>query len=89
MNKKQLAILEKAWDAQISYALKEQAPPIIQTKSKIARQLCDGGFLNEVEITRQMVTFKGYEINHHGIAAYCSHLPDDVDIDEMEREMKQ
>ncbi|EPB1958364.1 hypothetical protein ACRBUA_005471, partial [Escherichia coli] len=23
MNKKQLAILEKAWDAQISYALKE------------------------------------------------------------------
>ncbi|ENT3716045.1 hypothetical protein ACFEBV_005442, partial [Escherichia coli] len=23
------------------------------------------------------------------IAAYCSHLPDDVDIDEMEREMKQ
>ncbi|KLH57023.1 hypothetical protein WQ73_27040, partial [Escherichia coli] len=54
-----------------------------------ARQLCDGGFLNEVEITRQMVTFKGYEINHHGIAAYCSHLPDDVDIDEMEREMKQ
>lgn len=36
-----------------------------------------------------MVTFKGYEINHHGIAAYCSHLPDDVDIDEMEREMKQ
>ncbi|EFZ66001.1 hypothetical protein BY97_06495, partial [Escherichia coli O111:NM str. K6723] len=69
MNKKQLAILEKAWDAQISYALKEQALPIIQTKSKIARQLCDGGFLNEVEITRQMVTFKGYEINHHGIAA--------------------
>ncbi|EPO3787315.1 hypothetical protein ACT94B_005421, partial [Escherichia coli] len=54
MNKKQLAILEKAWDAQISYALKEQALPIIQTKSKIARQLCDGGFLNEVEITRQM-----------------------------------
>lgn len=41
------------------------------------------------EITRQMVTFKGYEINHHGIAAYCSHLPDDVDIDEMEGEMKQ
>ena len=58
MNKKQLAILEKAWDAQISCALKEQALPIIQ-------------------------------INHHGIAAYCSHLPDDVDIDEMEREMKQ
>ncbi|EOW22007.1 hypothetical protein [Escherichia coli] len=83
MNKKQLAILEKAWDAQISCALKEQALPIIQTKSKIARQLCDDGFLNEVEITRQMVTFKGYEINHHGIAAYCSHLPDDVDIDEM------
>ncbi|EPT6461141.1 hypothetical protein ACVQ10_005179, partial [Escherichia coli] len=27
MNKKQLAILEKAWDAQISYALKEQALP--------------------------------------------------------------
>ncbi|MDA6225002.1 hypothetical protein OSK11_25485, partial [Escherichia coli] len=25
MNKKQLAILEKAWDAQISCALKEQA----------------------------------------------------------------
>lgn len=52
MNKKQLAILEKAWDAQISCALKEQALPIIQTKSKIARQLCDDGFLNEVEITR-------------------------------------
>lgn len=56
---------------------------------EIARQLCDDGLLNEVEITHQMVTFKGYEINHHGIAAYCSHLPDDVDIDEMEREMKQ
>ncbi len=31
MNKKQLAILEKAWDAQISCALKEQAlPELIQ-----------------------------------------------------------
>ncbi|EAA3830262.1 hypothetical protein JGI24_000137 [Salmonella enterica] len=84
MNKKQLAILEKAWDAQISCALKEQTLPIIQTKSKIAMQLCDDGFLDEVEITHQMVTFKGYEINHYGIAAYCSHLPDDVDIEEME-----
>lgn len=27
MNKKQLAILEKAWDAQISYALKELNRP--------------------------------------------------------------
>lgn len=35
MNKKQLAILEKAWDAQISYALKEQALPIIQTKVSV------------------------------------------------------
>lgn len=34
MNKKQLAILEKAWDAQISCALKEQALPIIRPNRK-------------------------------------------------------
>lgn len=89
MNKKQLAILERAWEAEIACSLKEQPLPIIQTKSKIARQLCDDGFLDEVSLNYQMATFKGYQINHIGIAAYCFYMPDDVDIEAMEREMRQ
>lgn len=89
MNKKELAILEKAWDAEISCALKEIPLPIIQTKSKVARQLCDDGFLDEVTLNYQMATFKGYQINHFGIFAYCQSLPDDIDIEAMEQEMRQ
>lgn len=80
MNKKQLAILERAWEAEIACALKEQPLPVIQTKSKVARQLCDDGFLDEVCLNYQMATFKGYQINHLGIFAYCQSQQDDVDI---------
>jgi len=89
MNKKQISILEKAWDAEISCALKEIPLPIIQTKSKVARQLCDDGFLDEVTLNYQMSTFKGYQINHFGIFAYCQSLPDDIDIEAMEEKMRK
>jgi len=75
MNKKQLSILERAWGAEIDHALKETPYPIIQTKSKVAKQLADDGYLQYVEFNDRGITFKGYIITHFGIMAYCESLP--------------
>ncbi|WP_338511595.1 hypothetical protein [Erwinia aphidicola] len=72
MNKKQLAILERAWGAEISCALNEIPLPMIQTRSKVAKQLTDDG----------------YQINHAGIHAYCESIPEDFDIEAAEAEMR-
>ncbi|MDI3438320.1 hypothetical protein QLG07_02460 [Erwinia sp. V90_4] len=88
MNKKQLAILEKAWGAEISCALNEIPLPIIQTRSKVAKQLADDGYLDFVRLQDGVVTFEGYQINHAGIHAYCESIPEDFDIEAAEAEMR-
>ncbi len=75
MNKKQLAILERAWEADIAHAMKETPYPIFQSKSKLVQQLADDGYLEFVEFTDRGITFKGYHITHFGIMAYCESLP--------------
>lgn len=87
MNKKQLEILEKAWMSEIDNDI-----PIIQTKSKIAERLADEGYLVWRELTLGgaiPVVIRGYQITHAGILAYCLSLPDDIDIEAMEKEMRQ
>ncbi|WP_313327734.1 hypothetical protein [Enterobacter oligotrophicus] len=87
MNKKELAILEKAWMAEIDNDI-----PIIQTKSKIAAQLAEEGYLKLKEFTLGgaiPVVIRGYQITHAGILAYCLSLPDDIDIEAMEEEMRK
>lgn len=75
MNKKQLEILERAWEADIAHALKETPYPIFQSKSKAVQQLADDGYLEYVEFNDRGITFKGYHITHYGIMAYCESLP--------------
>ena len=75
MNKKQLEILGRAWEADIAHALKEIPYPIFQSKSKVVQQLADDGYLEYVEFTDRGVTFKGYHITHLGIMTYCESLP--------------
>ncbi|MCE1279288.1 hypothetical protein LWU92_21700 [Enterobacter hormaechei] len=75
MNKKQLAILERAWEADIAHSLKETRYPIFQSKSKVVQQLADDGYLEYVEFNDRGITFKGYRITHLGIMAYCQSLP--------------
>ncbi|EMC7876530.1 hypothetical protein VLI38_002165 [Enterobacter roggenkampii] len=87
MNKKQISILEKAWMAEIDNDI-----PIIQSKSKIAAQLADEGYLEWKEATLGgaiPIVIRGYQITHAGILAYCLSLPDDIDIEAMEEEMRQ
>lgn len=86
MNKKQIAILEKAWMAEIDNDI-----PIIQTKSKIAAQLAEEGYLEWKEFTLGgafPVVIRGYQITHAGILAYCLSIPDNIDIEAMEQEMR-
>lgn len=75
MNKKQLAVLEKAWEADLAHALKEHRYPIFQSKSKVAKQLADDWYLELVEFYDEGVTIKGYRITHLGIMTYCESLP--------------
>lgn len=83
MNKKQLDILEKAFSAQVDSAMKQdiasaQNNPfgIIQTKSKVAKQLCDDGYLEYTQVNFGRhglpVTIKGYILTIKGNLAYCT-----------------
>lgn len=74
MNSKELDILEKAFSAQIDTAF-NKGFGIIQTKSKVAKQLSDDGFLQDVQIKlggNIPVTIKGYALTIKGNLAYCS-----------------
>ncbi|KMK17769.1 hypothetical protein ABW09_12030 [Pluralibacter gergoviae] len=90
MNKKQLVILERAWESEINCALNDSAP-LIQTKSKIAAKLAEDGYLEWREIPLGgsiPIVIKGYQITHAGILEYCLSLPDDIDIDEIEKGLR-
>lgn len=72
MNKKELDILEKAFEAQIASAFNKKLFPVIQTKSKTASKLCDEGFLEDVVINHMNVKIRGYALTIKGTLAYCS-----------------
>jgi hypothetical protein len=75
MSKRELAILEKAFRAEIEYALGNQLLWFMQTKSKLALKLVDEGLLQAVSTTLNRglpITFKGYALTHAGRIAYCA-----------------
>ena len=65
MTKAKLALLEKAFDAEIRSAL-EGGPYVMQSKSKLAQELCDEGYLCEAEEAFSRVLVKGYALTHLG-----------------------
>ena len=82
MNKKQLDILEKAFSAQIDSAIKPDFSSaqnnlygIIQTKSKVAKELADSGYLEYVKIDLPggcfPIIIRGYALTIKGNLAYC------------------
>lgn len=76
MNKRTLALLERAYTQEIESAL-SGGLDIIQTKSKLAEKLCEDGYLEYVvyEIDtggKSFVEYKGYVLTHAGRMAYCA-----------------
>ncbi|HGH7262927.1 TPA: hypothetical protein ACHQNL_002685 [Serratia marcescens] len=82
MNKRQIKLLEDAWELDIGHALKEYPIPLLQTKSKVAKQLADDGYLELVTLRSKEklgeIIFEGYRITHAGIFAYCMSLQDEL-----------
>jgi hypothetical protein len=70
MNKQELAILERAFDAEVTSAL-QGGPHVMQSRSKVARKLCDEGFLEEGAWKSGPVIVRGYVLTHAGRMAYC------------------
>ena len=71
MDKKRLAILEKAYAAEIDSALSGSPLHILQTRSGLAGILEYEGFLRRIKISHLGVTVEGYELTHAGRLAYC------------------
>lgn len=73
MNKASLALLERAFTAEIDAAL-NGGIELIQTKSKLAATLVDEGYL--IKETRKLrgrfsVTVEGYRLTEFGRFTYC------------------
>lgn len=65
MNKKQLALLEKVFAAEVEDALP------YQTKSKLAQEMCTSGFLEPLQVKMGLATVTGYALTHAGRIKYC------------------
>lgn len=73
MNKKELKILEMAFEAEINSAIEKSGIPIIQTESKIAKKLAEDGYLKYVKLNfRGGLSVEGYQLTLAGHYAYCS-----------------
>lgn len=72
LTKKQIKVLEQTFDAEISKALGQLPYPIIQTKSKEAKELADLGYIEEITFTDKGLKVTGYKITLAGHATYCS-----------------
>lgn len=72
MNKKDLALLERAFAAEISAAL-EGSPRLMQTKATArADALVADGLLAKCVETWRGIRIKGYELTHLGRFTYCA-----------------
>lgn len=74
MKKSELAILEKAFAAELNGAVSPSRIHVFQTRSKVAKKLMDEGYLRFVETSYAGVRISGYELTHAGRLAYCSSL---------------
>lgn len=77
MNKREIALLENVYSAEIEAAMKGGVY-CYQTKSKLAEKLAEEGYLKKVEFKTSdrfgVITFKGYQLTAAGNLAYCSSL---------------
>lgn len=75
MNKRELALLEKAYEAEIEGAI-AGGIPVMQTRSKLAAKLVADGLLRETEHTIKAwpfpTTIRGYELTQAGRLLYCA-----------------
>lgn len=72
MTKAELAILEKAYEAEIDGALSSHGIHLFQTKSKVAAKLAAEGYLTFTYTMFQGVKISGYELTHLGRLTYCA-----------------
>jgi hypothetical protein len=70
MNKKEMAILEAAFEDEISSAIGHRQA-LYQSKSKIAEKLADEGFLERATVKFGAVECAGYRLTHAGRLTYC------------------
>lgn len=75
MNKRETALLGRAFGAEIDSALSNgRIPPIMQTRSKLAKELVEQGLLQEASAKIDgpfRVTVSGYSLTAAGHLAYC------------------
>ena len=72
MLRKELNILERAYEAEIRSAFSEDLPHLLQTKSKTAKKLVEDGFLDFTTILIGNVQVSGYVLTDLGRLAYCT-----------------
>ena len=70
MDKKRLALLERAFTAEVEAGL-SKGIHVIQTKAKLADVMVDEGLLAKRELKVSGVTIAGYELTHAGRMSYC------------------
>ena len=75
MNKREIAVLAKVYEAEINAALCPGAIHLRQfTNNKVADKLADEGYLHFAEVQLEgtlPVVVRGYELTHAGRLAYC------------------
>lgn len=70
-NKKELALLEKAFAAEIEAALSKSGLYMMQTRSKLAESLVDEGLLVKVTENFGNYSISGYALTEAGRLCYC------------------
>ena len=72
MLKKELNMLEKAYEAEIASALNKNIPHVYQTKSKHAKKLAEDGYLRFTTVCMGNININGYELTELGRLTYCT-----------------
>lgn len=84
MEKRKLAILEKAFEAEINI---DSPIRIITTKSKLAQNLCADGYLQKETARiggRVPVIISGYSLTHLGRITFCESCHDLEEVEPIE-----
>lgn len=79
MNKKDLDLLERAFDCEVKAALHGTPTPMQTRAIKRADALVEAGHLERATEMWRGVQIEGYELTHLGRMTYCAHCdPNDV-----------
>jgi len=74
MSDRELAVLEKVFEAEIAHALGEAPYPIVQLRAaqrRFAPKLVSDGLIEEVTIVDRGLHLKGYVLTQYGRMVYC------------------